>query len=165
LSSFTLLYAALLGFHNPKQSLLDPLASNYTLLVNELIKRSIARKKAIKNEPVYVLTKNNQLTMAQFKDSSETVKASLVKIVLKLTARMANSSTLSARDVNRLAKLTDIAQKLFAWPSAKPMDQNQLTLNNIASGAINVALIRTTPEQLRAKAKEIATSQNSSLAN
>jgi hypothetical protein len=59
-------------------------------------------------------------------------------------------------NIRHLARLTDVAKKLFAWAPAKPIDSTA-DRNNSNSlhtpNAINLPLIRTTPKQLRDKAK------------
>jgi hypothetical protein len=98
---------------------------------------------------------NRKLTKAEIENAGETVRANLIDAVVQISAKLAN---VGLHDLTQIAKLTDTAQKLFAWPSVKPGDANN-SLATLTNGAINVQLIRTTPDQLRAKAKEMEVSK------
>jgi hypothetical protein len=91
----------------------------------------------------------------EIKEAGNQVKSDLVSVLLKLTKKLASKHEPEPKDSVELTRLIDSAQKLFAWPNAKPVDASfMLNAPNIVP-AVNLHLIRTSPEELRARAKII----------
>jgi hypothetical protein len=119
--------------------------------MNELIKRSKERNA---DKPLPVVPTNRKLTKEQISDASDTVRANLTDVLVAISAKLASlpDNLIGPQNLAQVAKLTDTAAKLFNWPSPKPVDS--LAPGVAPTAAINLALIRTTPEQLRAKAQQ-----------
>lgn len=86
---------------------------------------------------------------AQIKAVGEQVKSDLVTALARLSQQLANQDELTLRDAPALDRLISSAAKLFAWPSPKPVDAGSNALMSSNGNAINLALIRTSPEQLK----------------
>lgn len=116
---------------------------------NELI--AIARAKQLQrnNSP------KQKLSLDQIQDASDTVKANLINIMVSITQKLANDQSIGPHNLAQIAKLTETAQRLFAWPNTKPIDSAAPNSTLPVTTVINLPLIRTTPEQLRAKARLI----------
>jgi hypothetical protein len=128
--------------------------------MNELINRSIKRRNTQKSdvnlENPFPAIQRRKLSKEEIADASDTVRANLVEILLKISAKLASlpDNLIGPQNLAQVAKLTDTAAKLFCWPNAKPVDlSSQLLANQFPSQAINLALIHTTPEQLREAAR------------
>jgi hypothetical protein len=115
--------------------------------MNELIARSLDRR----------FLDNKKLSATEIASASDEVRANLICALLRLSSLIA---TLPAEEigVDKLARLVETAHKLFLWPYPKPIDSSLPNSLLTANTVINLPLIRTTPEQLRAKAREISQS-------
>jgi hypothetical protein len=125
-------------------------------LMNELLERSEQKRKNA-DKPLPVVPTNRKLTKEQICEASDSVRANLTDALLKISAKLCSLPELGPQNLAQVAKLTDTAAKLFVWPSPKPIDS--LAQGVAPTAAINLALIRTTPEQLRAKAQQTAISR------
>jgi len=94
-------------------------------------------------------------TNLEIKEASNQVKSDLVGVLLKLSKNLASKDDAEPKDTIELARLIDSAQKLFAWPNPKPVDATVLLNASTIVPAVNLNLIRTTPDQLRARARII----------
>jgi hypothetical protein len=113
--------------------------------MNELLARAHAKKL--------------KLSRADLQEASEHVKTNLVRMLIKLTDLLVTQEP-DISSIAQTAKLTDVASKLFAWPAAKAIEiSNPEDSAKQLHTAINLALIRTTPEQLRAKARLITANE------
>jgi hypothetical protein len=109
--------------------------------MNELVARSQAKKQ--------------RLSKAELADASDQVRANLVITLQKLTAKLASEEAGSI-NMSHFKGLVEAASRLFAWPAPKAIEvSNPEDSAKQLHAAINLALIRTTPEQLRAKARQI----------
>jgi hypothetical protein len=126
--------------------------------MNELITRSIKRRNAptsdVNLDNPFPSIQKRKLTKEQIADASDTVRANLVNVLLRISNKLAElpNDLIGPQNLAQVAKLTDTAAKLFGWPSTKPIDLSSLP-NQLPSPAINLALIHTTPEQLREAAR------------
>jgi hypothetical protein len=91
----------------------------------------------------------------EIKEASNQVKSDLVGVLLKLSNNLASKDDSEPKDTIELSRLIDSAQKLFSWPNPKPVDASALLNASTIIPAVNLNLIRTTPDQLRARAKLI----------
>src|SRR5260370_38369228 len=96
----------------------------------------------------------------EIKEASNQVKSDLVGVLLKLSKNLASKKQTEPKDTIELTRLIDSAQKLFAWPNSKPVDATTLLNPSTIIPAVNLNLIRTTPDQLRARARLIEQEQN-----
>jgi hypothetical protein len=115
--------------------------------MNELIARSVAKKQ--------------KLSSAELQDASNQVKANLVVTLQKIVAKLASEPPDSI-DLSKFSRLVETSARLFAWPATKAVEistSNESPFKQLNT-AINLALIRTTPEQLRAKARLMASSDD-----
>ena len=121
--------------------------------MNELLERSKRKNANHADKPLPVVPTNRKLTKEQISEASDTVRANLTDVLVKISAKLASlpDSTIGPQNLAQVAKLTDTAAKLFSWPAPKTVDS--LAQGVQPTAAINLALIRTTPEQLRAKAQ------------
>jgi hypothetical protein len=94
-----------------------------------------------------------KLSKEQISNASDSVRANLVDVLLKISSKLASlpNDSIGPQNLAQVSKLTDTAAKLFAWPHYKPLDASEH--QSPANAAINLALIHTTPEQLRNAAK------------
>lgn len=131
-------------------------------LMNELLERSKRKNANHADKPLPVVPTTRKLTKEQISEASDTVRANLTDVLVRISAKLASlpDGSIGPQNLAQIAKLTDTAAKLFVWPSPKPIDSQAQGVAPTA--AINLALIRTTPEQLRAKAHEVS---NSRIAN
>jgi hypothetical protein len=108
--------------------------------MNELLARSKAKKQ--------------KLTKAERLDASDQVKANLVTVLQKLTAKLA-AEPVDSVNISHFRTLVETASRLFGWPAVKAVDLSAVDDSSVHQlhTAINLALIRTTPEQLREKAR------------
>lgn len=88
---------------------------------------------------------------AEINQCSHKVKSDLISTLLKMSSSLANAKSCSD-DKNALLKLerlTNVAARLFSWPSAKSIDVSASALaSNPASRAINLELVRKKPDNL-----------------
>ena len=119
--------------------------------MNELIQRSKERNA---DKPLPVVPTNRKLSAQEIANASDTVRANLTDVLVKISAKLASlpDNAIGPQNLAQVAKLTDTAAKLFTWPAPKPVDS--LAQGVAPTAAINLALIHTTPEQLRAKAQQ-----------
>jgi hypothetical protein len=82
----------------------------------------------------------------EVRNASNQIRSDLTTVLLRQSAELAKQADYSPADVAKLSKLIDAAKTLFAWPSAKPQESAS---NDTSPGAINLDLIKTTPEQMR----------------
>jgi hypothetical protein len=94
-------------------------------------------------------------TNLEIKEAGYQVKSDLVSVLLKLTKNLANKHETEPKDSAELTRLIDSAAKLFSWPNAKPVDASAIFNGSTIIPAVNIDLIRTTPDQLRARARLI----------
>ena len=124
--------------------------------VEELAEKFHVSPNKIRKRLNLAITENGHVrTNLEIKEAGNQVKSDLVGVLLKLSRNFASKEEIEPKDSIELTRLIDSAQKLFAWPNAKPIDAS-IILNapNIVP-AVNLNLIRTTPDQLRARAKII----------
>jgi hypothetical protein len=124
--------------------------------MNELLERSKRKNANHADKPLPVVPTNRKLTKEQISEASDTVRANLTDVLVKISAKLASlpDHAIGTQNLAQVAKLTDTAAKLFSWPAPKTVDS--LAQGVAPTAAINLALIRTTPEQLRAKAQQTA---------
>jgi hypothetical protein len=124
--------------------------------VNELSAKFHVSPKRIQKRLSLALAQNGHVrTNLEIKQAGHQVKSDLVSVLLKLTKNLASKHETEPKDSVELTRLIDSAQKLFSWPNAKPIDASfMLNAPNIVP-AVNLNLIRTSPEELRARAKII----------
>jgi hypothetical protein len=82
----------------------------------------------------------------EVRNASNQIRSDLTTVLLRQSAELAQQSDYQPNDVAKLAKLIDAAKTLFAWPNAKPQESPSI---ESPQGAINLDLIKTTPEQMR----------------
>jgi hypothetical protein len=90
-------------------------------------------------------------TTLEIKDASNQVKSDLTTVLVRQAADLAKQQTFSPYDITKLTMLVGTAAKLFAWPNPKAVDPTIANPN--PKNAINLELIKTTPEQMRDLAK------------
>jgi hypothetical protein len=124
--------------------------------VDELSEKFHVSKARIQKRLNLAIAQNGHVrTNLEIKEASNQVKSDLVGVLLKLSRNFASKEEIEPKDSIELSRLIDSAQKLFSWPNAKPVDASiMLNAPNIVP-AVNLNLIRTTPDQLRARAKII----------
>jgi len=124
--------------------------------VEELSKKFRVSKNRIKKRLALALAENGHVrSNLEIKEAGYQVKSDLVGVLLKLSQNLASKDDNEPKDTIELARLIDSAQKLFAWPNAKPVDASALLNASTIIPAVNLNLIRTTPDQLRARARLI----------
>jgi hypothetical protein len=118
-------------------------------LMNELIQRAKNKKAAASSDRPLAVVPTRKLTAQEIANASDTVRANLTDVLVKISAKLASlpDNLIGVQNLAQVAKLTDTASKLFCWPNPKPVDTSAQSAQPTA--AINLALIRTTPEQLR----------------
>jgi hypothetical protein len=111
--------------------------------MNELVARSLDRR----------FIDNKKLSASEIATASDEVRANLIAALLRYSSILA---TLPAEDIHpdKLARLVDTAHKLFLWPYPKPIE-SALQTSPSSTTVINLPLIRTSPQELRAKAREL----------
>jgi hypothetical protein len=124
--------------------------------INELSAKFHVSPKRITKRLNLALAQNGHVrSNLEIKEAGQQVKSDLVGVLLKLSRNLASKHETEPKDSVELTRLIDSAQKLFAWPNAKPVDASiMLNAPNIVP-AVNLHLIRTSPEELRARAKII----------
>jgi len=124
--------------------------------IEELSQKFHVSPKRITKRLNLALTTNGHVrTNLEIKEAGNQVKSDLVSVLLKLTKNLASKHDPEPKDSAELSRLIDSAAKLFSWPNAKPVDATiMLNAPNVVP-AVNLNLIRTTPDQLRARAKII----------
>jgi hypothetical protein len=124
--------------------------------VDELSAKFHVSPKRIQKRLSLALAPNGHVrTNLEIKEAGHQVKSDLVSVLLKLTKNLASKNDLDQKDTVQMQRLIDSAQKLFSWPNAKPVDATALLNASTIIPAVNIDLIRTTPDQLRARAKLI----------
>jgi transposase-like protein len=83
----------------------------------------------------------------EVKLASNQVRDDLVSSMLKASAALKSKEAFTRDDVATLEKLTNTATKLFAWPAPKPVESS--SASGDATDAINIGLLRLSPEQIR----------------
>jgi hypothetical protein len=83
----------------------------------------------------------------EVKIASTLARDDLVSTLLKATALLKTKDQFAKDDLAALERLTNTAAKLFTWPAAKPVES--ITSANETNDAINLSLLRLTPEQIR----------------
>src|SRR5258707_6623455 len=124
--------------------------------VEELSKKFRVSPNRIKKRLNLALAQNGHVrSNLEIKECSNQVKSDLVGVLLKLSKNLASKKQTEPKDTIELTRLIDSAQKLFAWPNSKPVDATTLLNPSTIIPAVNLNLIRTTPDQLRARARLI----------
>src|SRR6266481_6556061 len=124
--------------------------------VEELSEKFRVSKARIKKRLALALAQNGHVrSNLEIKDAGQQVKSDLVGVLLKLSKKLASKDDTEPKDSVELTRLIDSAQKVFAWPNAKPIDASALLNASTIIPAVNLNLIRTTPDQLRARARLI----------
>lgn len=91
-------------------------------------------------------------TALDIKQASKRVHCDLVQALEFMARSIATKANFTNDDITKLAVLTNTAARLFAWPAAasRPgVDMSSIDNPSPLSNAINLALINTTPDQLR----------------
>jgi hypothetical protein len=127
-------------------SSLDALSARFNVSIDQLKSKLATR---------YDSDRLDIRTNAQIKLIGEQVKSDLVTALARISQSLANQPDISLRDAPALDRLINSAARLFSWPSPKPFE-SQSTLTSGNTNAINLALIRTTPDQLKALSDERA---------
>jgi hypothetical protein len=124
--------------------------------VEELSSKFHVSKARIQKRLNLAITENGHVrSNLEIKEAGHMVKSDLVGVLLKLSRNLASKHEPDPKDSVELTRLIDSASKLFSWPNPKPIDASiMLNAPNIVP-AVNLNLIRTTPDQLRARAKII----------
>jgi hypothetical protein len=135
--------------------LIGQLAAN-GMSVDELSEKFHVSPKRITKRLNLALASNGHVrSNLEIKEAANQVKSDLVSVLLKLTKNLASKHQPDTKDSAELSRLIDSASKLFAWPNAKPVDASILLNATNVVPAVNLNLIRTSPEELRARAKII----------
>jgi hypothetical protein len=115
----------------------------------------VSPKRIQKRLNVALATNGHVRTNLEIKEAGNQVKSDLVGVLLKLSRNLATKHDAEPKDSVELTRLIDSAAKLFAWPNAKPVDPSIILNAPNVVPAVNLNLIRTSPEELRARAKII----------
>jgi hypothetical protein len=92
-------------------------------------------------------TGSNVRTNLEVIQASNQVRDDLVSSLLNASAMLKAKEAFNRDEIAALEKLTATAAKLFQWPAARPVDStNGLETD---AGAINLNLLRLSPEQIR----------------
>jgi hypothetical protein len=119
--------------------------------LDELSEKFSIPKNRIQKRLNLALASNGHVrTNAEIKEAGHQVKDDLVTVLLKLTKNLASKDQSEPKDSVELTRLIDSAQKLFAWPNPKPVDVTAMLNGQSIVPAVNIELIRTSPDQLRA---------------
>jgi hypothetical protein len=140
-------------------STLEALAIRYNVSIDNLKKQLATR---------YDSERLDIRSNAQIRAVGEQVKSDLVTALARLSQTLANKSDLDLRDAPALDRLVSTAARLFSWPNPKPFDADLSNGTSLLSGntnAINLALIRTTPEQLKQLANPVEVTVENQLEN
>jgi hypothetical protein len=124
--------------------------------VEELSSKFGVSKARITKRLNLAITQNGHVrSNLEIKEAGNQVKSDLVSVLLKLTKNLASKDQTEPKDSVELTRLIDSAQKLFSWPNAKPVDASIILNAANQTPAINLNLIRTSPQELRARARLI----------
>src|SRR5260370_24831391 len=124
--------------------------------VDELSQKFRVSPNRIRKRLNLALSQNGHVrSNLEIKEAGYQVKSDLVTVLLKLSKNLASKDETEPKDTIELTRLIDSAQKLFAWPNSKPVDASALLNASTIIPAVNLNLIRNTPDQLRARAKII----------
>ena len=124
--------------------------------VDELSEKFRVSPNRIRKRLALALAQNGHVrSNLEIKEAGYHVKSDLVGVLLKLSKNLASKELTEPKDTIELTRLIDSAQKLFAWPNPKPVDATVLLNASTIVPAVNLNLIRTTPDQLRARARII----------
>jgi hypothetical protein len=91
-------------------------------------------------------TGGNVRTNLEVIQASNQVRDDLVSSLLNASALLKAKEAFNRDEIAALEKLTATAAKLFQWPAARPVDSVTLPAE---AGAINLNLLRLSPEQIR----------------
>jgi hypothetical protein len=135
--------------------LIGQLAANGKSIEELSAKFHVSKARITKRLNLAITQNGHVRSNLEIKEAGNQVKSDLVGVLLKLSRNFASKDQIEPKDSVELSRLIDSAQKLFSWPNAKPVDASiMLNAPNIVP-AVNLNLIRTTPDQLRARAKII----------
>jgi hypothetical protein len=135
--------------------LIGQLAANGKSIEELSTKFHVSQARIAKRLNLALAQNGHVRTNLEIKEAGNQVKSDLVSVLLKLSADLASKHNPDAKDTVQMHRLIDSAQKLFSWPNAKPVDASiMLNASNIVP-AVNLHLIRTSPQELRARAKII----------
>jgi hypothetical protein len=135
--------------------LIGQLAANGKSVHELSIKFGVSPKRIQKRLNLALAQNGHVRSNLEIKEAGNQVKSDLVSVLLKLTNNLASKDQTEPKDSVELTRLIDSASKLFSWPNPKPVDASiMLNAPNIVP-AVNLHLIRTSPDELRARAKII----------
>jgi len=98
---------------------------------------------------IYLLAKGGVRTPSEILCASAVVRSNLVSAVMELSRQCTKDP-----DPDKVLKTVAIAAKVFSWPMPKAVANDA----PVANAAINLSLIATKPDELKALALERATS-------
>jgi hypothetical protein len=135
--------------------LIGQLAANGKTIEELSSKFHVSQARITKRLNLALATNGHVRSNLEIKEAGNQVKSDLVSVLLKLTKKLASKTKPNPKDTVQMQRLIDSAQKLFSWPNAKPVDaSSMLNASNIVP-AVNLNLIRTSPQELRARARLI----------
>jgi hypothetical protein len=135
--------------------LIGQLAANGKSVDELSLKFGVSKARITKRLNLALAQNGHVRTNLEIKEAGHQVKSDLVSVLLKLTKNLASKDQPDPKDSHELTRLIDSAAKLFSWPNAKPVDPSIILNTANQTPAINLNLIRTSPEELRARAKII----------
>src|ERR1700747_3054022 len=110
--------------------------------IDELSKRFNLPSKAIQRRLDVALASSGHIrSNAEISLCSNQVKADLVAVLIRMSRQLNDAGDVrDDKDLLRLERLTNVAQKLFLWPAAKSVDVT-LQTHQPQNSAINLDLI------------------------
>jgi hypothetical protein len=135
--------------------LIGQLAANGKTVEELSAKFHVSPNRIQKRLNLALATNGHVRSNLEIKEAGNQVKSDLVSVLLKLTKNLASKHETEPKDSIELTRLIDSASKLFSWPNAKPVDASIMLNAANQTPAINLNLIRTSPQELRARAKII----------
>jgi hypothetical protein len=139
--------------------LIGQLAANGKTVEELSIKFGVSQARITKRLNLAITENGHVRTNLEIKEASNQVKSDLVGVLLRLSRNFASKEEFEPKDAIELTRLIDSASKLFSWPNAKPVDASALLNASTIVPAVNLNLIRTSPQELRARAKIIENEQ------
>jgi hypothetical protein len=135
--------------------LIGQLAANGKTVEELSLKFGVSQNRIQKRLNLALATNGHVRSNLEIKEAGQQVKSDLVSVLLKLTKNLASKDQIEPKDSHELTRLIDSASKLFSWPNPKPVDASALLNAPNVVPAVNLNLIRTSPDELRARARLI----------